>query len=126
MQDKSKIIEEIRSVLEDNIPLNKIYKTTIGEAWSIIQDFSSKIVRKIEIIGKDLTGKEKKQIVLEVVSKFYDSTFVIVGIPLVPNFLEPIIHKYVKSVLMLMISKSIDLFVRIFKEVGIFNKKGDN
>ena len=68
--------------------------------------------------------KDKKAIAIEFINKFYDTTFNIVDIPVVPNILEPIIHSYVKQILMIMVSASIDATVSIFRQTGIFLKKG--
>jgi hypothetical protein len=50
--------------------------------------------------------------------------FLVVDIPLVPSLVEPIIHSYIKKILMIMVSASIDATVTIFRETGIFLKKG--
>jgi hypothetical protein len=81
-------------------------------------------VQITEAIAKDLEGKDKKAIVTEYVNIFYDTTFKIIDIPLVPNFLEPMIHSYVKRVLMILVSSSIDATVSIFRQTGIFLQKG--
>jgi hypothetical protein len=81
-------------------------------------------VQITEAIAKDLEGKDKKDIVIEYVNKFYDTAFTIVDIPLVPNFLEPMIHSYVKKILMILVSSSIDATVSIFRQTGIFLQKG--
>ena len=77
-----------------------------------------------EAIAVDLEGKDKKAIVIECVNKFYDTTFSIIDIPVVPNFLEPIIHSYVKQIMMILVSSSIDATVSIFRQTGIFLQKG--
>ena len=81
-------------------------------------------VQITEAIAKDLEGKDKKAIVIEYINTFYDTTFKIIDIPLVPNILEPIIHSYVKKVLMILVSSSIDATVSIFRQTGIFLQKG--
>lgn len=78
----------------------------------------------IENIATDLEGKEKKAIAIEYINSFYDKVFVIVDIPLIPSLVEPIIHKYIKSIIMIMVSSSIDATVTIFRQTGIFLKKG--
>lgn len=80
------------------------------------------IIQKIENIGNGLSGKDKKTIAMEFLSKFYDTTFIIIDVPLVPNILEPIIHKYIKSFLMILVSSSIDAMVATFREIGVFKK----
>jgi hypothetical protein len=43
-----------------------------------------------------------------------------VNFPFVPKLLQPIIQKYVKQLLMLLVSSSIDAFVITFRNNGIF------
>jgi len=81
-------------------------------------------VQITESIGQDLAGQEKKDIVINYINRFYDTVFLVVDVPLVPNFLEPIIHSYVKKILMILVSSTIDATVSIFKQTGIFLKKG--
>ena len=106
--------------------LNSLKKIALSEAWKILQLVTASTIRIIESLAVDLSGKDKKEIAIEYINKFYDTAFVVVDIPVVPNFLEPIIHKYVKTILMIMISSSIDAMVSIFRETGIFIKKGVN
>jgi FMN-dependent NADH-azoreductase len=81
-------------------------------------------VQIIEAIAKDLEGSEKKKIAIEYINTFYDKVFLVIDIPLVPGLIEPIIHSYIKKILMIMVSASIDATVTIFRETGIFLKKG--
>ena len=60
---------------------------------------------------------------MELLSGFYDKIFSAVDIPVVPNILEPIIHKSVKAFLMVLVSATIDALVTTFRETGIFLKK---
>jgi hypothetical protein len=50
----------------------------------------------------------------------YDSVFIIVNVPFVPSFLQPIIRKYIKILLMSLVSSTIDATVTIFKNTGVF------
>lgn len=81
------------------------------------------VVQKIEVIASDFIGKDKKILALNSINGFYDTVFVVIDIPFVPNVLEPIIHKYVKSILMIMVGSSIDATVTIFKNLGVLKKK---
>ena len=47
-----------------------------------------------------------------------------VDVPFVPNIIEPVMHKYIKGMLMIMVSASIDATVTIFRQTGIFLRKG--
>lgn len=81
------------------------------------------IVQIIENIGTDLSSPDKKTLAMNLLSGFYDKVFLVVDIPVVPNVLEPIIHKYVKAFLMILVSASIDAMVTTFRNTGIFIKK---
>lgn len=98
-------------------------KVALSEAWKILQLVTASVVTIIEEIAADLAGPVKKAIAIDYINKFYDVTFKIIDIPVVPNLIEPIIHKYVKIILMVMVSSSIDAMVTIFRQTGIFLKK---
>jgi hypothetical protein len=63
---------------------------------------------------------------MELLSNFYDKVFLVVDIPVVPNLLEPTIHKYVKTFLMILVSATIDAMVTTFRNTGIFIKQEYN
>jgi len=95
-------------------------RVTVDQAWKIIQLAIADIIQAIEIKLPNTAGKDKKAVAMELLSSFYDSVFLVVDIPFVPNLLEPIIHKYVKSLIMLLASSAIDAMVTTFRNVGIF------
>jgi hypothetical protein len=96
----------------------------LSEAWKILQLVVAGVVQIIEAIATDLEGKDKKAIAMEYISGFYDKVLVAVDIPFVPSFIEPVIHGYIKSILMILVSSSIDATVTIFRQTGVFIKKG--
>lgn len=95
----------------------------VSEAWRILQGATSSIVQIVESIGNDLAGPEKKALSLNLLSQFYDTVFTYVDLPVVPNFLEPIIHKQVKAFLMLLLGSTIDSLVVVFRHTGVFKPK---
>lgn len=103
--------------------LKEVQRIAVDEAWKILQLATATIIQIIEAIGNDLAGPEKKALAMELLNKFYDSVFVVVDIPVVPNFLEPVIHKYVKAFLMILVGASIDALVTTFRNTGVFLKK---
>jgi hypothetical protein len=122
------INEEVNKQLEDStkelqLRLKDLKKVALYEAWKILQLAVANIVRQIETSCKDLAGSDKKNVAMNFISKFYDTTFVVVDVPVVPNVLEPIIHKYVKGILMILVGASIDAMVTTFREVGVFLSK---
>jgi hypothetical protein len=121
-------VELIKSEVEKLIltakeRLKEVQKVAVDEAWKILQLATATIIQIIEAIGDDLAGTEKKALAMDLLNKFYDSVFVVVDIPVVPNFLEPIIHKYVKAFLMILVGASIDALVTTFRNTGVFLKK---
>ena len=91
-----------------------------AQAWHILQLAISEIIQNIENNNPNLAGADKKTLALAMISKFYDQIFTIIDFPFVPKILQPIIQKYVKQLLMLLISTSIDALVTTFRDSGIF------
>lgn len=103
--------------------LKNLKKIALSEAWKILQLAIAGIVQIIEKIASDLEGKEKKDIAITYINSFYDKVFVVVDVPFIPNIIEPVMHKYIKSLLMIMVAASIDATVTIFKQTGVFLRK---
>lgn len=100
-----------------------IKRFAIDQAWKLLQLAIASIIQIIEIIGRDLSSPDKKELAMSMVSKFYDSIFLAVDIPVVPHIIEGYIHSYVKSFLMILVSSTIDSMVKIFREAGVFKPK---
>ena len=113
-------------ILHTKESLKNLRKVAIDEAWKILQLAVAKIVQTIEKTAVGLSGPDKKQIALDLLNSFYDRVFVVVDIPFVPSVIEPIIHRYVKTLLMIMVGASIDATVTIFRNTGVFLKKEVN
>jgi len=125
MTVKELVLEQAeKTTAELKQSLKNLKSVALSEAWKALQLVVASTVQIIEAIAKDLEGKDKKAIAIEYINKFYDTTFTIIDIPLVPNLFEPIIHSYVKKVLMILVSSSIDATVSIFRQTGIFLQKG--
>jgi hypothetical protein len=121
---KDLIKEQLENlIVKTKESVTNLKKVAIDEAWKILQLAVASVVQTIEKLAGDLAGSEKKQIAMEFLSSFYDRVFVVIDIPFVPNILEPIIHRYVKTLLMIMVSASVDATVTIFRNTGIFLKK---
>jgi hypothetical protein len=109
-----KLIEQAKGSLKE------VKVVAIAQAWKILQLAVASTIQVIENTATDLAGKDKKVIAMELLSKFYDSVFIVIDIPFVPNVFEPIIHKYVKSFLMVLVSSTIDAMVTTFRHTGVF------
>jgi hypothetical protein len=103
--------------------LGDLKKVALDQAWKMLQLAVATLVQIIEGIGNELSSPEKKALALELLNKFYDKVFVVVDIPFVPSVVEPIIHRYIKTLLMIMVGATIDATVTIFRNTGVFIKK---
>lgn len=92
------------------------------QAWNILQLATSEIIQSIESNNPTLKGADKKTLAMAMISNFYDQVFTVINFPLVPVLLQPIIQKYVKQLMMLLVSASIDALVTTFRNNGIFTK----
>lgn len=108
-------------VNESKIALGEVKKVAVSQAWKMLQLAIVEIIQKIEYNGKNIAGKDKKTIAMELLSQFYDSVFIIVDIPFIPAVIESIIHKYVKTFLMTLVGSTIDAMVITFKNIGVFD-----
>jgi len=102
------------------ISLGEVRSVAISQAWKILQLAVAQTVQVLEQNTNNLAGPDKKAMAMEYLSKFYDSVFIIVDVPMVPNFIQPIIRQYVKVFLMALVSSSIYAMVTTFRQVGVF------
>lgn len=125
MINKELILNELnKSIEEAKSSLGNVKRVTLNDAWKTLQTAVAYVVQILEKFANELSGSDKKVFAMELLNKFYDAVFTIVDIPFVPNILEPIIHKQVKNILMILVSASIDATVTIFRKTGVFLKKG--
>lgn len=106
--------------------IGEVKRVAIAQAWKILQLVIAKIIQIIEEKATDLPGKDKKTIALDFIDKFYNSVFIVIDIPFVPPLVEPIIHRYVKTFLMILVGSTIDAMVTTFRETGIFQIKQED
>lgn len=124
LNSKALIRNEIDNLIIDvEDSLTEVKRVAVGEAWKLLQLATASVIQIIEKLGHDISSPEKKTLAMESLNKFYDSVFIVVDIPVVPNILEPIIHKYVKGFLMILVGASIDALVTTFRNTGVFLKK---
>ena len=108
------LINKVKSTLINN------KSVAINQAWGILQLAVADTVQAIEDNNPSLKGSNKKEIALSMISNFYDKVFLVVNIPFVPVMFQPIIQKYIKALLMLLVSSTIDSMVEIFRKTGVF------
>jgi hypothetical protein len=90
------------------------------QAWNMLQLAVAEIIQNIENNNPNLKGADKKTLALTMISSFYDQVFPIVTFPFAPPFLQPIIQRYVKQLLMILVGASIDALVSTFRQTGVF------
>jgi hypothetical protein len=90
------------------------------QAWNILQLATAEVIQTVEENNPSLKGVDKKTLAMGMISKFYDQVFTIINFPFVPQVLQPIIQKYVKQILMLLVSATIDALVTTFRNSGVF------
>lgn len=100
--------------------INSAQKVAMPQAWNVLQLAIAEVIQSIENNNPNLKGADKKTLAMVMISNFYDQVFTIISFPFVPQLLQPIIQKYVKQILMLLVSSSIDALVTTFRNTGIF------
>lgn len=118
--------ETEKLILKTKESLKEVQRIALAEAWKLLQLATASIIQVIEAIGNDLTSPEKKALAMTLLGDFYDKVFVAIDIPVVPNFIEPVLHKYIKAFLMILLSSTIDALVATFRETGVFISKGNS
>jgi len=125
-------IDNIKNIVSDQLDqlaietknsIQVLKSVAVNQAWKILQLTIAISIQIIENIATNLSGPEKKAIALIALSEFYDKVFLIVDVPMIPNIIEPMVHKYVKAFLMTLVGASIDAMVTTFREIGVFKTK---
>lgn len=115
-------LEKVANQVKES--LVEVRKVALSEAWKILNKLTNSCVYIMQIFGRDVAKTERKEIVLKVVSNFYDGVFKVVDVPFIPPILESVLHSYVKKIVMIFVAASIDAAVDTFKDLGIFSKDG--
>lgn len=127
MTPQEKIQPELQETIDQiKTTLSDAKKVALAEAWKILQVLVAKVITSIETAAVDWSGKEKKQLAMSFLSDAYDALFSAIDIPGIPAFLENYLHKYIKSVLMILMSSAIDAMVATFRDIGVFVAKKKN
>lgn len=114
VSDIKVLVDQAKNVLQS------VKEVAIPQAWNILQLATVEVIQSIENNSPTLKGADKKTLAMTMISNFYDQVFTLVNFPFVPKLLQPIIQKYVKQLLMLLVSASIDALVTTFRNAGIF------
>jgi hypothetical protein len=110
-------------IIETKKAASSVRTFALAEVWKILQLLTATVIQIIENLGNDLSSPEKKELAMELIGKFYDEIFKYIDVPWIPTPLEVIMHGYLKTVLMMLVSSGIDAMVTTFRQIGVFNKK---
>jgi hypothetical protein len=121
MQVQNLSVSNIQSLVEKaKTVLQAVKDVAMPQAWNVLQLATVDVIQSIENNSPTLKGADKKTLAMVMISNFYDQVFTVVNFPFVPKLLQPIIQKYVKQILMLLVSSSIDALVITVRNNGIF------
>lgn len=112
-QEIEKLVEKTRSQLSD------LKSVSLAQAWKILDDRVTDVVLFLQTFATDLTKPEKKDQAMAIMSDFYDQIFRIVEFPFIPKLLQPVVQKFVKQLLFILISSAIDSAVTTLKKTGV-------
>jgi len=94
---------------DDKISFNEVVAIvgkSIGSLVAIAESFSS------------LSGEEKKSAVVSAIGTLYDEVIAPIDIQKIPNFIEPIVDKGVKALLLAISDGIVDGIVALYNEGG--------
>jgi hypothetical protein len=114
VNDLSNLVVKAKEILKN------AKAVAMPQAWKVLQLATAEVIQSVEDNNPSLKGADKKTLAMGMISKFYDQVFTIINFPFVPQLLQPIIQKYVKQILMLLVSATIDALVTTFRNSGIF------
>ena len=114
-------VEKLKLRTQEKV--GEVRKFALDEAWKLLQLATASVVQIIETFGDEVSGPDKKVLAMQLLNSFYDKVFLVIDVPFVPNLVEPIVHKYIKNILMIMVSATIDATVTIFRNTGVFIKR---
>jgi hypothetical protein len=121
MENQNLSVNNLENLVAKAKEILKNAKTVaMPQAWNVLQLATAEVIQNVEDNNPSLKGVDKKTLAMGMISKFYDQTFTIINFPFVPQMLQPIIQKYVKQILMILISATIDALVTTFRNSGIF------
>lgn len=123
-ESMQKIIDQL--IINAKNTIGNTTKVALPQAWMLLQLMVAEIIQGVQLNYPTLAGKDKKTIAMDLLSTVYDSVFIVVSVSFIPAFIQPIISKYIKRMLMVLLSATIDAMVITFKNTGIFKKTGDN
>jgi len=112
-----KFEEAVADVIAAYKAANADGKMSFTEIITLVGKVLGKLVSLAEVFhGGD--GSAKKAAVMAAVGAFYDEVIAPIDISKVPNFIEPIVDKGIKSIILIIADGITDAIVAIFNEGG--------
>lgn len=108
-----KLVAEYKAAYADQ-------KLTLSEVWTIFQSAIHILVKLAEEVNGAGNGEEKKEAVLAALDKFYDEVVAPIDIKVIPNVVEPMADRFLKSLFLQLASGSIDSVVIFLNANGLF------
>jgi hypothetical protein len=119
--DGDTLFEKFESAVKEVIAAYKVAnvdgKMTFTEIISLVGKCLGKLVSLAEVFHGGV-GSAKKAAVMAAIGAFYDQVIAPIDISKIPNFIEPIIDKGLKSVILIIADGITDAIVAIFNEGG--------
>ena len=112
-----KFEEAVTEVIAAYKEANADGKMSFTEIISLVGKVIGKLVSLAEVFHGG-EGSAKKAAVMAAVSAFYDEVVAPIDISKIPNFIEPIVDKGIKSVILVIADGITDAIVAIFNEGG--------
>jgi hypothetical protein len=84
-------------------------KISLADAWALFQTGIAELVKVAELL--DVTGPEKKVMVLDALEKLYDEVIAPIDLKPVPNIIEPMVDKVLKQLFLTLANGAIDSMV---------------
>ena len=113
--------EQLKGAIEEIIAAYKdVYadkKITFGEMLTLVTRACATFVKLVESMGQG-TGEEKKNAVVTAVSQFYEVVIAPMDVPVIPNFVEPMVDQGTKLVIITVAASAVDALVAIFNKTG--------
>lgn len=116
----SPLFSQIQQSISDIIAKYKVAasdgKVTLAEAVQLVMDFSREVVKVTESLPA--VGSEKKAAALEALELFIDHVVTPLDLAFIPNWVEPIVDRQLKSLFLAIADGAIESSVSLFKQIG--------
>lgn len=108
-QSVSEIIAKYKVAASDG-------KVTFAEVSSLVIDFSREVVKITQELPA--VGADKKAAAMEALEHFIDQVITPLDLSVVPNWIEPIVDRQLKSLILAIADGAIESAVNLYKQIG--------